>query len=129
MRDMTWRRPSWLLRPCAIAAATIAGLVSPAGADAPADSLPAFPTAAVRAVQLAPGGADRVAHASLAGTIALAAGVSTRSATTALGSGLLAGLVKEWLDARRGGRFDPGDLAADALGAGGAALLTRELER
>jgi hypothetical protein len=81
----------------------------------------------VRAVQLGPGG-DRLAHASLAGTLGLAAGIPTRRPDVALATGLLAGLVKEWLDVRRGGRFDAGDLAADALGAGGAALLTDALQ-
>lgn len=66
---------------------------------------------------------DKLQHASLAFTSGLAIGVVTQEPAAAAGGALLLGLAKELWDQRRT-RFDPGDLAADAVGAGLAAIAT-----
>ena len=71
---------------------------------------------------------DRLEHASLAFTAGLAAGVLTREPSAAVGGALVLGLGKELWDRHRSG-FDPGDLAADAVGAVLAGVATRALER
>jgi hypothetical protein len=71
---------------------------------------------------------DRLQHASLAFAIGLGAGIITRREGAALGVGLGLGVVKEVLD-RNGTGFDPGDLAADAVGVGLATLVVTALER
>ena len=71
---------------------------------------------------------DRLEHASLAFTTGLATGVLTREPAAAVGGALVLGLGKELWDRRRSG-FDPGDLAADAVGAVLAGLATRALDR
>jgi hypothetical protein len=69
---------------------------------------------------------DKLEHASLAFTSGLGIGVLSRAPAAALGGALALGIVKELWDARRT-RFDPGDLAADAVGASLAAVATRAL--
>ena len=71
---------------------------------------------------------DRLEHASLAFTTGLATGVLTREPSAAVGGALVLGLGKELWDRHRSG-FDPGDLAADAVGAVLAGVATRALER
>ena len=69
---------------------------------------------------------DKLEHASLAFTSGFGIGVLSRRPAAALGGALALGIVKELWDARRT-RFDPGDLAADAVGASLAAVATRAL--
>jgi hypothetical protein len=71
---------------------------------------------------------DRLEHASLAFTLGLGGGLATRRPGVAFGVSFGLGVAKEARDARHGGPFDLGDLAADALGASLAALLTRALD-
>ena len=71
---------------------------------------------------------DRLEHASLALTAGLSVGILTREPAAAVGGALVLGLGKELWDRHRSG-FDPGDLAADAVGAVLAEFATRALER
>ena len=113
-------------RPVALACLALALLASVRSAHAgaaPADSSmrtlrPALHAEAGRIPR-----ADRLEHASLSLTLGLGAGVSSRSATLALGAPLALGLAKEWRDRRHSG-FDALDLAADLVGAAAAALVT-----
>jgi len=66
---------------------------------------------------------DKLQHVSLAFTGGLAIGVVAQEPAAAAGGALLLGVAKELWDRRRT-RFDPGDLAADAVGAGLAAIAT-----
>jgi hypothetical protein len=69
--------------------------------------------------------ADRLEHASLSFTLAAGVGLTGRSRTEALAFSFTLGFVKELRD-RRHSRFDPVDLAADAIGATlGAIAATR----
>lgn len=61
-------------------------------------------------------GADKYQHVSLAAAIGIGAGIATRSNAAALVTPLVLGFAKEIRD-RRHTRFDPADLAADAVGA------------
>ncbi len=71
---------------------------------------------------------DKLEHVSLAFTSGLAIGVWSRAPLGAAGGALALGLAKELVDRRRS-RFDPGDLAADGLGAVLPGIATRSLDR
>lgn len=111
----------------AVTAAIAAAVVL--GGSPPVSAGPAVPDARVRAWQTGAIGADRVQHASITLALGTGLGIATREPAAAFGGALAVGIVKELLDARRGGRFDLGDLAADAAGAAGAATLTHALGR
>jgi hypothetical protein len=91
----------------------------------PALAMDAATTRAWQTGLIAP---DKLEHVSLAFTAGLAVGVWSRSPAAAAGSAFALGLAKELYD-RRHTRFDPGDLAADGLGALLAAVATRSLDR
>jgi hypothetical protein len=91
---------------------------------APADSLTA-PPPRIRRWQTAALRPDRLNHASLALGIGVGVGVLSRSPAAGSGTALGLGLAKELTD----DRFDRGDLVADAVGAGLAALIVRALTR
>ena len=95
---------------------------SPAGPDSSA-SPPRFHAASIALLR-----DDRLLHGSLSLSLGLAVGIPARSAPLAFGGALALGALKEWRDARHT-RFDAVDIAADALGATLAALLTRSLTR
>jgi hypothetical protein len=80
------------------------------------DSLASFPEARVRAWQTGLMRADRLDHAGLSFTLAVALTIVTRSPAAAAGATLALGMGKELLDARHSGGADPVDLAADACG-------------
>ena len=86
----------------------------------------AMEAATVRAWQTGVLAPDKLEHLSLSFTTGLAIGVGSRRPAAAAAGALTLGLAKELYD-RRHTRFDPGDLAADALGAALAALATRSL--
>ncbi len=112
--------PSWLAP---------MGVPALAAASArPPDSAVVLPAAPVRAWTSGALRADRLQHASLALTIGLAAGLASRRPALAAGTASALGVLKELRDRRRGGRFDAGDLAADAIGAALAAWLTHALD-
>ncbi|MBI4514121.1 MAG: hypothetical protein HY702_08430 [Gemmatimonadetes bacterium] len=77
---------------------------------------------------------DRLKHlftslfaASVAASVAQTAGLEAREAAwVGAAASVGAGLLKEWRDARRGGRADPLDLGWGVLGAGAAVLVLRE---
>lgn len=110
---------------------------------APAPALSASPPASVGT--LAAGGAappplvphrswarsvlrpDRLQHASLSLTLGLSVGFLARSPGAGIAAGMSAGVAKELYDLHRTG-FDPGDLAADALGVVTAALCVAALD-
>ena len=94
---------------------------------APAAS-PPLPPPAVRAWQTGLLRPDRLEHASFAFTLGLGVGLLSRQHASAAASALTLGLAKEIRDRRHGG-FDPVDLAADAIGAGLAAVATHTLMR
>jgi hypothetical protein len=71
---------------------------------------------------------DRIQHASLALASGAAFGILTREPAAAAGSAMLLGVLKEVRDTRHT-RFDWVDLAADAIGAALATLLTTDLVR
>ena len=71
---------------------------------------------------------DRLEHASLAFTLGLGVGLLSRQPAAAAGTARGLGLAKELRDSRDTG-FDPVDLAADAIGAGLAALTLHALTR
>jgi hypothetical protein len=98
-----------------------------AARDGTAPPIPA-PSARVRAWQTGAFAPDRLQHASLAFSAGLGLGIVTRQPAVGACGALGLGLAKEIADRRRG-RFDPGDLAADAVGAGLAALAARSLTR
>jgi hypothetical protein len=102
--------------------------LAPAGAgraaDAPADSL-RFPPPSVRGWQSGAFRADRLQHASLAFTIGVGAGLASREPLAGAGVPLALGIAKELTD----DHFDRGDLVADAVGAGLAALVVASLTR
>ena len=100
-----------------LAGLALLAIASPAGAMSAND---------VREWQTGVFAADKLAHASLAFTSGLAIGMLSREPAAALGGALALGFAKELWDARRT-RFDPGDLAADAVGASLAAVATRAL--
>jgi len=96
---------------------------SPAAAGAPVT-----PSPAVRAWQTGLLRPDRLEHVSLAFTLGLGAGLPSRRPAAAGATAFALGLAKEFRDRRHGG-FDPVDLAADAIGAGLAAVVTRAMAR
>lgn len=96
-----------------------------AGGEAPAGAAAVPPPAPVRAWQTGLLRPDRLTHASLALGIGVGVGMLRRSPGTGAGAALGIGLVKELTDER----FDRGDLLADAVGAGLAALLVAALTR
>lgn len=69
--------------------------------------------------------ADRVIHASLAFAIGTGVGLSSREPAAGVGTVLVLAVAKELLD----DRFDRGDLAAGAVGAGLAWLVAAALTR
>lgn len=98
----------------------------PARAATPADTVRADPARhAWMAGTVRP---DRLQHASLAFTLGLGSGLASRRPGVALAGTVALAAAKEARDARTGGRFDPGDLAAGALGAVLAAMLTRAID-
>jgi hypothetical protein len=110
-----------LLLPCGLAAA------DPGATDSvstPAD------TPSVAPVALHPPleglvRADRVAHASLGLALGVGVGLASREPAVGTGTTLALAVAKELLD----DRFDRGDLAAGALGAGLAWLVVAALTR
>lgn len=94
-------------------------------APAPAPS-PPLPPPSVRAWQTGLLRPDRLEHASLSFSLGLGIGLLSREPSAAAAGAFALGLAKEVRDRRHGG-FDPVDLAADALGAGLAAVATRAL--
>ena len=107
-----------LFWPCASGAAATAGSGTP----------PTPPPPAVRAWQTGLLRSDRLEHASLAFSVGLGVGILSRRPGAAAGSAFALGLAKEIRDRGHGG-FDPLDLAADAIGAGLAAVATHALTR
>ncbi len=117
---------------------SIAGLVSlallfrlalaPAAVLAQTTASPPPPPPAIRAWQTGLLRPDRLEHASFAFTLGLGVGLLSRQPASAAASALTLGLVKEIRDRRHGG-FDAVDLAADAIGAGLAAVATHALTR
>jgi hypothetical protein len=101
----------------------LAATRSPAKA---ADGATPLPPPTVRAWQTGLLRPDRLEHASLAFSLGLGIGLLSREPSAAAAGAFALGLAKEVRDRRHGG-FDPVDLAADALGAGLAAVATRAL--
>jgi hypothetical protein len=101
---------------------------SPATAMAGSDATPPLPPPAVRAWQTGLLRPDRLEHASLAFSLGLGVGFLSRQPGAGAASALALGLAKEVRDRRHGG-FDPVDLAADAIGAGLAAVAASALMR
>ena len=100
--------------------------LSPATATAVPAASPPLPPPSVRAWQTGLLRPDRLEHASFAFTLGLGVGFLSRQPASAAASALTLGLAKEVRDRRHGG-FDAVDLAADAIGAGLAALATHAL--
>jgi hypothetical protein len=92
--------------------------------DAVTDSL-ATPPPQVRRWQTGALRPDRLTHTSLALGIGVGVGMLSRTPLAGAGAALGLGLAKELSD----DRFDRGDLAADAVGAGLAALIVAALTR
>lgn len=107
-------------------AAALAALLL--AAPHPARSATAADSARVRAWQTGALRPDRLRHVSLSFAAGMGVGIATDSPGTAAGVSLALGVAKELAD-RRGTGFDPGDLAADALGAVLAAWATAALRR
>lgn len=97
----------------------------PLASAAPDSSASRSPASATGAGGIA---ADKFQHASLSAAIGIGAGALTRSSVAALAVPLALGLAKEWRD-RRHTRFDPADLAADAVGALLAVAVTSVMLR
>lgn len=103
--------------------ALLACCVHPASARAQA-----LPEAGVRAWQVGLLRPDRLQHASLSATCALALSLVTRRPAAGAAGALVLGLGKELWDRHRSG-FDPVDLTADAVGAGLGALAGAAIDR
>ena len=86
------------------------------------DSIVAFPSPRVRAWQVGLVRGDRLEHASLSFALTSALIIATRNRPASAATALAFGVGKELWD-RRTSRFDPVDLAADAVGVGLATLL------
>lgn len=79
-------------------------------------------------------GEDRLQHlfasffvASVGASVARAAGLDAhQAARVGAGAGVVTGLGKEWIDARRGTGADPLDVAWSVVGAGAGLLLMTE---
>jgi len=102
--------------------------LAPTAATAEPAPSPPQPPPSVRAWQTGLLRPDRLEHASFALTLGLGVGVLSRQPACAATGTLTLGLAKEIRDRRHGG-FDPVDLAADALGAGLAAVAAHALDR
>ena len=89
---------------------------------------PEFPSAEVRGWQTGMLRPDRLQHMSFSYTAGAMVGLTSREPSAAVGTVLVLGVAKELWDGRRG-HFDWLDLAADALGAAGAAATTVTLTR
>lgn len=97
---------------------------APSRAAATADPS-ATPSPAVRRWQTGAFRSDRLAHASLSLGIGVGVGMLRHSSAEGASAAFGIGLAKELTD----DRFDRGDLVADAIGAGLAALLVAALTR
>ena len=97
--------------------------LTPTTATAASAASPPLPPPAVRAWQTGLLRPDRLEHASFAFTLGLGVGFLSRQPASAAASALTLGLAKEVRDRHHGG-FEPVDLAADANGAGLAAVAT-----
>ena len=86
------------------------------------------PPAEVRAWQTGLLRPDRLQHASLSMTSAVATGVVSRSPASGMLGALALGLAKELWDRHRTG-FDPIDLVADAMGAAAGTAAAAALDR
>jgi hypothetical protein len=107
-----------------IASALAAGRPGALAADPAADSLATL-SPALRHWQAGAFRADRLTHTSLALGIGVGVGMLGRAPAAGAGAALGIGLAKELTDVR----FDRGDLAAAAIGAGLAALIVAALTR
>lgn len=105
-----------------IALTIVIGPPKALAADAAADSL-VTPPPQVRRWQTGAFRADRLTHASLALGIGVGVGMLSRAPAAGAGAAIGLGLAKEFSD----DRFDRGDLVADAVGAGLAALIVAAL--
>jgi hypothetical protein len=101
---------------------------APTAATAAPIAAPPLPPSTIRAWQTGLLRPDRLEHASFAFTLGLGVGLLSRQPAGAAASALTLGLAKEVRDRRHGG-FDLVDLAADAIGAGLAAVATRAVAR
>ncbi len=97
---------------------------APAHSAAPSQ----LPEGAAHRWQSGAASADRLQHATLSLTLGLAIGLATRRPAAAAAGPIALGIAKEIWDRPRTG-FDTRDLAADAAGAGLAAVLTHALAR
>ena len=88
----------------------------------PRDSIASFPPPRVRAWQVGLVRGDRLQHASLSFALASALIIVTRDRAAGAATAFALGVGKELWDGRTG-RFDPVDLAADAVGIGFATVL------
>jgi uncharacterized protein YfiM (DUF2279 family) len=104
---------------------TAAGRDSSFAAGAAPGSKPAM--AGAEAVEGAFWRSDRLRHFSLSASLALGASMAGASDAESAGFSLSVGLLKEMIDARRGGHASKLDLVADALGVGCGLLLWRAL--
>jgi hypothetical protein len=111
---------------CALGTAVALAVLSMPAARAGTD---AADSTRVRGCQTGAVAPDRLQHASLSFALGLGAGIGAREPAPALVAPLALGLTKEWLDRRRGGRFDALDFAAGLAGAALAAVAVSALER
>jgi len=118
------RRASRTVVALASAVAIVLGAGAARAAGAGADSLET-PPPGVRRWQTGIVRSDRLEHMSLSLGIGVGIGILSRSPAAGSGAALGLGLAKEITD----DRFDRVDLAADAIGAGLAALLVAALKR
>ena len=86
------------------------------------DSIAAFPAPRVRGWQVGLVRGDRIEHASLSFALTSALIIATRNRAAGATTAFAFGIGKELWDGRTG-RFDPVDLAADAVGVGLATVL------
>lgn len=97
-----------------------------AAAPAPGAAV-TFPGTQVRRWQVGLLRPDRMQHASLSMTLALAIGVISRQPAAGAAASFACGVAKELWDTRTTG-FDAADLAADATGAAVGAFATHAIE-
>jgi ABC-type nitrate/sulfonate/bicarbonate transport system permease component len=100
-----------------------------AATSARAAEPPAVPPPQVRAWQTGLLRPDRLHHAGFALTSGLSLGLLAREPAAAAAGGVTLGVLKEIWDLRRGRGFDGLDLAAGALGAAAATVVTAALRR
>jgi len=110
-------------------ALSLIGFAGAAAADPTTVASPPLPSPHVRAWQVGLLRPDRLQHVTLSYTSGLMVGFASEAPAAAAASALAIGVAKELWDLHRGGRFDPLDLAAAAVGAAGAALTTITLSR